>query len=383
VPSLLPRAVVFASALALAGGALAASNPLAMRPCAAARGPLLDIYEIEAQLRLVERPLLEYAPRELSGPAIDAFTGDVYVGTRDGVLRSLTAGGVELWRTTLPAAPTSAPALTDDSIFVGVGDGRLHAFDRFSGETRWTAPMQAAVIERPVARGPFVFVGTDQDTVLALDAGTGEVKWTYRRTTPEGLTIRGGVGVALDGERLFAGFSDGVLVALGAADGRLLWEARLAGALARFPDVNATPLPRDGRVYAASFATGVFALDAETGREIWRADAPGATGLLLDGDLLFVAGAGTARALRALDGAVAWTVNTGDVATGLPVIANGKVAFPSSAGLFFADRSTGRPLRTLQPGSGFSTTPAVRGATLWALTNLGTLYRLRMVGEGE
>lgn len=383
MPPVLLRAVVFAGALAVSGGALAASDPLAMRPCRAVRGPLLDIYDIEAQLRLVERPILEYAPREISGPAIDSFTGDVYVGTRDGVFRSLTAGGVELWRTNLPAAPTSTPALTDESIYLGVADGKLHALDRFSGETRWAQPVQAAVIERPVARGAWVFAGTDHDTVLAFDAATGEVKWTYRRDTPEGLTIRGGVGVALDGERLFAGFSDGTLVALGATDGRVLWEARLAGALARFPDVDATPVVRDGRVYAASFATGVFALDAETGRELWRADGAGTTGLLLDGDLLFAAGAGKARALRPLDGAVAWTVNTGDVATGQPVIADGTVAFPSSVGLFFADRNTGQPLRTFQPGSGFSTTPAVRGSTVWALTNLGTLYRLRMVGEGE
>ncbi len=379
-PALL-RAVLFAGALAISGGALAASDPLAFRPCKAARGPLLDVYDIERQVRLVERPILEYAPRERSGPAIDDLTGDIYVGTRDGVLRALTRDARELWRTDFPAALTSAPTVTDDALYIGAADGRLHAIDRFSGERRWSRFVAAEVIERPVAQGAWVFVGTDHDTVQALDAGSGEVKWTYRRDTPAGLTIRGGVGVALAGDRLFAGFSDGVLVSLGANDGRLIWEARLAGALKKFPDVDAVPVVRDGRVYAASFAGGVFALDAATGKELWRTEAPGAVALGTDGELLFVGGDTTARALRLADGVPVWAVDTGDVATGAPVLVGSMVVFPSPAGLLFADKATGRPLRTFQPGSGFSVSPAVQGRTVWALTNLGTLYRLRTVGE--
>ena len=375
-PALL-RAVLFAGVLAGSGGALAASDPLASRPCAAHRGPLLDVIDVEAQLPLVDRMMLEYQPRERAGPAIDVTTGDVYVGTRDGVFRALTADANELWRRSFPVPLTSTPVLTDEAIYVGAADGRL--LDRFSGEVRWTRSVAAEVFERPVATGSLVFVGTDHDTVQALDTATGEVRWSYRRDTPEGLTIRGGVGVALAGDRVFAGFSDGVLVSLGATDGRVIWEARLAGALRRFPDVDAGPVVRDGRVYAASFTEGVFALDAASGKQLWRAEAPGAVSLLLHDDLLFVAGAGAARAFRASDGGFAWKIDTGDVATLSPVVVESVVAFPSSAGLLLADRLTGRPLRTFQPGSGFTAPPAARGRTLWALTNLGTLYRLRMV----
>jgi outer membrane protein assembly factor BamB len=369
---------VFASALAGSGGALAATDPLAFRPCCAARGPLLDVLDIERQLPLVERELLEYEPREIAGPAVDDTTGDVFVGTRDGVLLSLTADAQELWRKQLPAPPTSAPTLTDDALYVGVADGRLHALDRFSGETRWSRFVAAEVIERPIATSSTLYVGTDHDTVQALDTGTGEPRWTYKRDTPAELTIRGGVGVALAGDRVFAGFSDGVLVALGAADGRVLWEARLAGALRKFPDVDSVPVVRNGRVFATSYAEGVFALDAATGKEVWKVEAPGAVSLLGNGDLLFVGGAGKSRALR-LDGSTAWTIDTGSVATGAPVVVDDLVAFPSRDGLLLADRVTGRPLRTFEPGSGFSSSPAIRGRTLWALTNLGTLYRLRIV----
>src|SRR5690606_20997975 len=151
----------------------------------------------------------------------------------------------------------------------------------------------AAVVEPPAAAGGRIFVGTDQDAVHAFDEETGASIWTYRRDTGRGLRIRGGTGVSVADGRVYAGFSDGTVVALAEADGRILWEARLAGGTVdKFPDSDAVPVHRDGTVYATVYNAGTWALDAATGRVRWRADTRGASSLAFGGDLLLVGGAG-------------------------------------------------------------------------------------------
>src|SRR4051794_4702867 len=76
--------------------------------------------------QLVDWELLVYAPRSLSAPAVDDFSGDVIVGTRDGRVRALTESGKELWSVRM-AEPTSPPALTEERIVIGATDGKVHA----------------------------------------------------------------------------------------------------------------------------------------------------------------------------------------------------------------------------------------------------------------
>src|SRR5262249_49856982 len=146
------------------------------------------------------------------------------------------------------------------------------------------------VISQPVVRGDLVLVGTDHDTVQALEKATGKIKWTYPREGAAELTIRGGTGIAVGGNRVYAGFADGSAVALAPEDGRLLWEARLGTpGNNTFPDVVAAPVYRDGTVYAASFAEGVSALDAATGQVRWKYAVRGTVAMAQGGDLLYAA----------------------------------------------------------------------------------------------
>ena len=54
------------------------------------------------------------------------------------------------------------------------------------------------------------------------------MRWQYERETPEGFTIHGYAVPHQEGRIVFAGFSDGYLVALRAESGALLWSRSLA-----------------------------------------------------------------------------------------------------------------------------------------------------------
>ncbi|WP_373049127.1 PQQ-binding-like beta-propeller repeat protein [Vulgatibacter sp.] len=373
----------FAAGLSLAA-ALVATGASAQRvPFAYGRraDPLLEsrfkVFEIDWRQQLVERGLLEYEPREIAGPAVDDLTGEIVVATRDGVVRLLTPTGREIWRTSIGAAATGTPLLTDEAIYLGGADGSLHAVARFDGAVLWSTFVAAEVLEKPVVDGGLVFVGTDHDAVHALDERTGESRWVYRRDTGSTLSVRGGTGVSIGAGRLYAGFSDGAVVALSPEDGRLLWQSQLARSdIDKFPDSDAVPVYREGTLYVTVYNEGTWALDAENGKPRWQADTRGATSLTLDDDLLFVGGA-DAWALHAGTGAVVWTIDLGKGWTTQPLVVKKLVVLSGDPGMMFVERSTGRPLRVFDPGSEFASAPAARGSEIYALSNLGYFYALR------
>jgi len=340
------------------------------------------VVEIASMRRMVERGLLEYAPREEAAPACDAFSGELAVGTRDGKFRVFERGGRELWTVELGSAPTGQPLFTDAAVLVSTADGLLLALDRFDGAVLWSTSLRAQVVMPMVEEGGTVYVGTNRDEIFALDLEKGEPRWVYRRSVARYLSVRGGAGVAVEGERVFAGFSDGAVVALAVDDGRILWEvATSAGSARRFRDSDAIPAVRDGTVYATVFNDGVYAFDAATGAIRWRQDAQGAHSLVLFENLLLVGGARQILALDAASGARVWSVPLGTTYVTRPAILRGIAFFAGPRGLRMVDARTGRPLQVFQPGSGFDAPAVAEDDRVFALSNLGVLYELAPVTE--
>ncbi len=136
--------------------------------------------------------------------------------------------------------------------------------------------------------GPLVVDGTMYFTTFkgsyATDASRCTEKWSRHDSSagPPGLAVNRGFAY-LDG-RLFRGTADAHVIALDAADGRVLWDRVLEveGAGISIP---MAPIAANGRVYVGNAGgdtvgvTGhVYALDARDGHVIWRFDVVPAHG---------------------------------------------------------------------------------------------------------
>jgi outer membrane protein assembly factor BamB len=121
----------------------------------------------------------------------------------------------------------------------------------------------------PVVAGGTVFLQDMQSNVVALDLRHGALRWRHRfdQTSP------GPNGVAVAGGRVY-GATDTDAFALDAGSGRLLWRRPLVTPTEQFVDL--APVVAEGRVYlatigeAAGGAGALYALDAKTGRVHWR-----------------------------------------------------------------------------------------------------------------
>lgn len=121
-----------------------------------------------------------------------------------------------------------------------------------------------------------IYTNTGNETV-ALDAATCAVRWkhTYVHEDEErGISNR---GLAVMDGRVFRGTGDARLLALDAATGKVLWK-NVIGATRVGESASAAPLAWNGVVYMGIGGSElgvrgrVMAYDAQTGRELWRFD---------------------------------------------------------------------------------------------------------------
>ena len=119
--------------------------------------------------------------------------------------------------------------------------------------------------------GDTVYVQDTKSSVFAIDRETGALRWARKYAAPND----GPNGVAVADGRVFAA-TDTTAFALHADTGKRLWSQRLTDVNEQFVDI--APVVDDGRVYLSTvgFAPGgrgaLYALDAETGRQVWKFD---------------------------------------------------------------------------------------------------------------
>ena len=129
----------------------------------------------------------------------------------------------------------------------------------------------------PIVNDGAMFVTTPQNNVIALDARTGDMRWRYVRQLPEELrqlhpTNR---GVALHDDKVYLATVDAFVVALDAATGSVAWETSVGDWRTGYY-MTMAPLAVNGKVLIGvsggemGIRGFVAALDAATGDEVWR-----------------------------------------------------------------------------------------------------------------
>jgi outer membrane protein assembly factor BamB len=126
-----------------------------------------------------------------------------------------------------------------------------------------------AITSNPIIRGNTVYLQDSTSSVYALDLRSGAPLWKHAIDAPND----GPNGLTISGSRLY-GATDTTAFAVDATTGRPLWSRRLANQFEQF--VGIAPIVDRGRVYVSTqgFPPGgrgvLYALSAATGRIVWR-----------------------------------------------------------------------------------------------------------------
>ena len=130
------RAALLTVAVGLAGlAACAGRAPVLADPFSGEPGAPLAVYTIDYWHAMMEAStVMEFVPREFATPAVDPASGRVVVGTRDGVLRSVTIDGRVRWTVPTPAPFYAGALIRDGVVYSPGGDGILRASRRHRRE---------------------------------------------------------------------------------------------------------------------------------------------------------------------------------------------------------------------------------------------------------
>lgn len=191
----------------------------------------------------------------------------------------------------------------EGSRYIDAAEADLSPHDVPHLRLKWAFAFPGATRARsqPTEGGGALYVGSQDGTVYALDFATGCVRWTFKadaevRVSPTLEPWKRGDREA--NPKLWFGDFNGNAYALDARTGRLIWKRRVDS----HPMLTITGSPRyyAGRLYVpmssnewasaadpsypcCTFRGGVAALDAATGRIVWRSytipEAPRATGM--------------------------------------------------------------------------------------------------------
>jgi len=146
----------------------------------------------------------------------------------------------------------------------------------------WTWPLHTSPDEiTPLVHDGILFIKS-ADAIQALNAANGDLLWQYIRPLPDSLNDgRAAVAksMAIYGDALYAPTADGHVIALDARSGKLLWDHEILSPALTTEGVrlDGGPIVVKGKVImGVSFSTPlkggcfIFALDAQSGRELWR-----------------------------------------------------------------------------------------------------------------
>lgn len=266
--------------------------------------------------------------------------GAVYASSRS-ILYALDAGnGDRRWTHSSDLRHFHAPVVTDGIVLVGTTvtrfstafEAELIAFGAATGAERWRATVGSHVLPpyAPASDGETVYVGRDRLT--ALERSSGVERWT---ASPEGVSAFTDPTVVEDrvyvaGVRPLDGVPGGVVLALDATSGDVVWRVETGLSPAALAVA-------DGTVYVT--ADRVLALDAADGTVEWAVEdnrfltAPPS----LAGDRLYVAGIdGTVRALAAPDGRSIWERRLPGSVLSAPTVAGELLYVGSGEGRLYA-----------------------------------------------
>lgn len=141
----------------------------------------------------------------------------------------------------------------------------------------WSFEMGAGTWAPPVVADGAIYIGTSAGEFHAVNAADGRRLWTWR----DAATPIDGCAV-VSGETVYFLDTKTNLIALNRTDGSRRWtvplhDDHLAGKpVANNPTFNhraAYPLVVDDTIYCGSSDGGIYALDAATGKKLWRHDA--------------------------------------------------------------------------------------------------------------
>lgn len=309
-----------------------------------------------------------------TGGSIDSsaaiVSGIVYVGSGDGVLHAIDlATGKPRWQyKTGGSFGESSPCVHNGVVYIGALEGILHAVDAAAGKTIWTFQTEGEIKSSPnVYQNRIYFGSYDQHLYCLSPSGT--LIWKFMTGGPVHSTP------AADGGMVYASGCDAIFRAIAAETGKQAYEISIR------EYTGASAALRDGYAYVGTFANEVLGLNLEQRNVQWTyrhatRTLPYYSSAAVTQDYVIVGGRDKmVHGLQRSTGKELWTFLTGARVESSPLVSANRVFIGSSDGnLYELDLISGAKTWQFIAGAALTASPAAAQGALVIGSQDGVLY---------
>ena len=204
--------------------------------------------------------------------AVTIHEGIAYVGASDKTFRAIDIQtGKVVWSyDQVKGYIETKPLIADNKVIFSAWDNTLYALDKATGKEiwKWTGGLTrmhfspAAVW--PVASNGKVFIADPQRAMTAIDLQSGETIWRTFRSQ-----VRETIGLSEDGERVYSKTMNDSIVCYSTLTNtpEQVWASNVGFGYEHAPSM---PQEKDGVMYGSTKEGLLFALEAKTGKIIWK-----------------------------------------------------------------------------------------------------------------
>ena len=234
----------------------------------------------------------------------------------------------------------SSAAVDGNHVVIGSGDGNIYCLNNKTGKVIWTVKTGASVLGAVTIADHVAYVGGSDHNFRAIDVVSGKELWNF-----DGLS--GSVvskPLIYEGKVIFGSW-DTNLYSLNKTDGTLLWKWNNGSAVRHLSPAMCNPVAHDGVIYIVAPDKFLSAIDAITGKTLWRTNAATvreSIGISEDKKLIYGKTMNDEIVAFKTDrtkGELAWKLNCGFGYEHVPSMLienNGKVYFGTKSGVTYS-----------------------------------------------
>jgi outer membrane protein assembly factor BamB len=205
--------------------------------------------------------------------------GKAYFGSKDGYVYCLDTKGKLVWRYNTGDAVTSSPVVVGNNVIVGSFSCCIYCLNKEDGREVWRFKTGGEIEnDYPfLVHNGILYFGSFDNNLYAIDIRNGRELWRFRTGK------YGNCGIpTLHDDALYYGSRDGTLFAL-SLDGKELWRFQTEKEI-----IDKGPLVYKNRIYFGAGDGNMYCLNTK-GKELWRFRASGGiyTSVVEIGDVIY------------------------------------------------------------------------------------------------
>lgn len=201
------------------------------------------------------------------GCGVTHFGNYVLYDNTQGIIKALNAKtGKEIWHFATEGKTFSTPAVSKDRLVVGSSDGNIYCLSLKNGSLLWKFKCEKSVLASPVIMDNIAYCGSSDHKFRAINIKNGHLVWSFSG-------VKGFVECTpyIDKEQVVFGDWANTLYSLNPKTGEPQWQWTTSGSRMYSP-AAVFPVKTNGRIFIVTPERKTYAIDAKTGKQIWKGD---------------------------------------------------------------------------------------------------------------